>query len=132
MATGAGVAAGTKIVAQISGTPGGIGVYSVSIPEQNVPSEPMTFNYGLLTVGGTVTGSYGIGSVLTGGGTTAGTVITSLGTGAGGAGTYNVSPSQTVASGAINVAATNVETKWFCMSSALPGELCKISSMPLG
>ncbi len=52
----------------------------------------------VLTVAGTVTGVFGIGQLLSGTGVTAGTTITSLGTGTGGAGTYNVSASQTVSS----------------------------------
>jgi hypothetical protein len=132
LSSGSGVAAGTAIVSQVSGVAGGAGTYRLSIPEQSVAAEAMSFTYGLLTVGGTVAASYGVGSVLTGGGTAAGTKITALGTGTGGAGTYFVNLTQTVGSGAINVSAINVETKWVCMSSALAGELCKISSQPLG
>jgi len=55
-----------------------------------------------LTVGGTVTGTFAVGQVISGSGVTAGTYITALGTGTGGAGTYTVSASQTVASTAIN------------------------------
>jgi hypothetical protein len=51
-----------------------------------------------LTVGGTVTGTFAVGMVLSGTGVTAGTTITALGTGTGGAGTYTVSASQTVSS----------------------------------
>jgi hypothetical protein len=52
-----------------------------------------------LTVGGTVTGTFGIGQVLTGTGVTAGTKIIAQLTGPpGGAGTYTVDTSQTVAS----------------------------------
>ena len=51
-----------------------------------------------LTVGGTITGTYAIGHILSGTGVTANTTITALGTGTGGAGTYTVSASQTVAS----------------------------------
>lgn len=55
-----------------------------------------------LTVGGTVTGTFAIGQTIYGSGVTAGTYITALGTGTGGAGTYTISASQTVASTAIN------------------------------
>jgi hypothetical protein len=50
-----------------------------------------------------VTGTIAVGQVITGTGVTAGTVITSLGSGTGGAGTYTVSVSQTVSSTAITV-----------------------------
>jgi hypothetical protein len=51
-----------------------------------------------LTVGGTVTGTFAVGQTIAGSGVTSGTYITALGTGTGGAGTYTVSASQTVAS----------------------------------
>jgi hypothetical protein len=54
-----------------------------------------------LTVGGTVTGVFAVGMVLSGTGVTAGTTITALGTGTGGAGTYTVSASQTVSATSI-------------------------------
>ena len=54
-----------------------------------------------LTVGGTVTGTFAVGMVLSGTGVTAGTTITALGTGTGGAGTYTVSASQTVSTTSI-------------------------------
>jgi len=57
-----------------------------------------------LTVGGTVTGTFAVGQTISGTGVTSGTVITALGTGTGGAGTYTVSASQTVASTIINSA----------------------------
>jgi hypothetical protein len=129
-----GAATGTRIVRQLSGTAGGIGTYAVSIPGQTVAAATaFTATYGLLTVGGTVVGSYGVGDVLaTTGGVTAGTTIKQLGTGVGLAGTYYVDTTQTIGSGAIDVLAINIETKWTCMSSGLPGELVKMSSQPLG
>ena len=57
-----------------------------------------------LTVGGAVTGSFGVGQVIGGSGVTSGTRITALGTGTGGTGTYTVSASQTVAATAIHSA----------------------------
>ena len=54
-----------------------------------------------LTVGGTVTGTFAVGMVLSGTGVTAGTTITAIGTGTGGAGTYTVSASQTVSTTSI-------------------------------
>ena len=52
----------------------------------------------VLTVGGTVTGTFSIGMALSGTGVLPGTYITSLGTGTGAAGTYNINQTQTVAS----------------------------------
>lgn len=51
-----------------------------------------------LTVTAVTTGILYVGAVLTGTGVTVGTTITALGTGTGGAGTYTVSPSQSVGS----------------------------------
>ena len=52
----------------------------------------------VLTVGGTVTGTFAVGMEVTGTGVAPGTTIVALGTGTGGAGTYVVSISQTVSS----------------------------------
>jgi hypothetical protein len=134
--SGSGVASGTAIVDQLlpligAETLRGVGRYAVSIPEQTVASEAMTGTYGLLTIGGTVAGTFGVGQPVTGGGTSAGTTITDLGTGVGGAGTYIVNNTQTVGSGALNTS-SNVETKWILMSPCLVGEIGKISDHPLG
>jgi len=52
----------------------------------------------VMTVTAVTSGNLAVGQTLTGSGVTAGTTIVGLGTGTGGAGTYNVSASQTVAS----------------------------------
>ena len=54
-----------------------------------------------LTVSAVTSGTLVVGQVIAGSGVTVGTTITALGTGTGGAGTYTVSASQTVASTAI-------------------------------
>lgn len=130
--SGTGIATGTQIVGQVSGTTNGIGTYTVSIPEQTVASTTISGTYGVLTVGGTVVGTFGVGNTLSGTNVVAGTAIASQLTGTtGGAGTYVVTNNTVVASTAIT-SATNVETKWFCRTSGLPGELVKISSRALG
>lgn len=129
--TGSGVATGTKITQQISGTAGGIGTYRVSIPEQNVAAgTSLACTYGILTASA-VTGTLELGSVIAGSGVTTGTTITQFFSGTGGAGTYYVTPSQTAGSTAMT-AVGDVETKWYAMSSGLAGELVKISDHPLG
>ena len=128
--SGTGVLTGTSIVEQISGTPGGVGEYVVSVGEQNVASTTISGTYGLLTIGGTVAGTFGVGQTVTGSGIS-GTYISALGTGLGGAGTYIVNKTQTVNSQAINTA-SNIETKWYARSQGLPGELVKISDQALG
>lgn len=131
--TGTNVASGTQITSQI--TPlkagealNGIGRYRVNIPEQVVASTALSGTYGVLTVAGTVAGTFGSGATLTGTGVTAGTTVGQQLTGTpGGAGTYVVAPTQTVASTAIT-AANGIETKWYAKSAGAVGELIKISN----
>jgi hypothetical protein len=61
----------------------------------------------VLTVTAISTGALSVGQTISGAGVTAGTLITSLGTGTGGIGTYNLSVSQTVASEAITSTSSN-------------------------
>jgi hypothetical protein len=111
---GTGIPAGTIVIGgQLSGTGAGVGTYAVSfnnspinVPTLNVPSISITGSYGLLTVAGTITGSWAVGLTINGGTTAAGTIITGRGTGTGGAGTYYVNLTQTVASAALNGAPT--------------------------
>jgi hypothetical protein len=126
--SGTGVSSGTQIVSQISGTPGGIGTYYVSITGQTVASTTISGTYGLLTVGGTVVAGFAVGNTISGSGVVAGTTITALGTGAGGAGTYIVNNNTVVSSTAIAVASNNVETKWVAASAGPAGSLIKITS----
>lgn len=129
--SGTGVATGTRIVEQLTGTAGGVGTYAVSIPGQTVASTTVTADYGVLTVGGTVAGEWVVGGVISGSGVTAGTKVTAKGTGTGGAGTYIVDTSQTAASTAITEA-VEVETKFIALSHGNAGELVKMSSHLLG
>jgi hypothetical protein len=134
--SGTGVATGTKIVSQITPllageTTGGLGRYALDIGEQTVASTTISETYGTMTVTAVGSGVLGVGSNISGTNVVAGTQITALGTGAGGTGTYIVNNNTVVASTGIT-AGTNVETKWTCMSSGLPGELVKITAAPLG
>lgn len=129
--SGTSVATGTVIVSQLSGTPGGVGTYAVSIPEQTVASTTISGTYGTLTVGTTAATTWGPGQLLSGTNVVAGTYIYAFISGSGGAGTYAVNNNTVVASTTIT-AATAVETKWYAMSSGATGELVKISSWPMG
>jgi len=122
--TGTNIATGTQVVSQLSGTPQGIGTYSLSIGEQTIVSEAIAGTYGVLTVGA---GTPISGGVLSGSGVTPGTVVFGQLTPT----TWVVSPSQTAASTTI-AEATSVETKWIARSGGLVGELVKISDQPLG
>lgn len=131
--SGTGVATGTQIVSQLTGTAGGLGTYAVSIPEQAVTSTLISGTYGILTIG-TATGTFAVNGLLTvSGSVVAGTYITANITGSGGTGgTMVVNNNTVVGSQTISVAAINVETKFIAMSSGLTGELVKISSMANG
>jgi hypothetical protein len=128
--SGTDVVTGTQIVERLTGTTN-VGTWRVSIGEQTVTSTTISETYGLLTIGGTVVAGVAVGQSVGGSGVTAGTLVTALGTGTGGAGTYIVSPTQVISSQAIYTG-LNVQTKWFALSSGLPGELVRCSSQPLG
>jgi len=118
----AGVATGTQVTQQLSGTAGGIGTYALSIGEQTVASGTVVGTYGILTVGG---GGPPIpGSVLSGAGVTTGTTVWQQLTSS----TWVVSPTQTATSTTIT-ATTNVETKWVARSSGAAGEIVKMSEV---
>ncbi len=124
--SGTGVATGTKIVSQLSGTPGG-----VSIGEQNATSTTISGTYALLTLGTVSGGTFAIGDVITGTGVTAGSTITDNITLSGGTGgTMVVDPTQTVSGQAISVSALDAETGWYSQSSGAPGEIVKVSRLP--
>lgn len=76
-------------------------------------------------------GTLAVGQIVTGVGVAAGTVITALGTGTGGDGTYIVSPSQTVASGGLASGATTVTydavAGAFVITGGTPGATGNIS-----
>jgi hypothetical protein len=86
----------------------------------SAPSSPTAST--TMTVTAVTTGVLYVGQVITGVGVTAGTTITSFGSGTGGVGTYNVSVSQAVASIAmtgsspfnsvVNIDGTGVTPKW--------------------
>lgn len=123
--TGTGVAANTAIVSQLTGTAGGIGTYALNVGEQTVASTTISETYGILTVGGTVAGTFAVGQAVTGSGVNP-MSITQLGTGTGGAGTYFTNVSQVLSSQAINTASA-IETAYYCRSTGLPGEIVKMS-----
>lgn len=130
--SGTGVATGTKIVSQVSGTTGGIGTYRVSIPEQNVAAgTTISETYGTMTVSAVGSGTVNIGAAIAGSSVVAGTKVTQFISGTGGTGTYAVD-NNTVVSSTTITGTSNVETKWIAMSAGLAGELVKISDHALG
>jgi hypothetical protein len=131
LVTGTGVATGTRVASQVSGTPNGVGVYLVTIPGQAVTSTTLTMAHGVLTITAATTGTVHVGDTIAGSGVVAGTQVTALGTGTGGTGTYIVNDATVVASTTITGAA-GTETKWFSASFAAAGELVKMTSWPQG
>lgn len=97
--TGTGIDPNTTVLAQLTGTAGSTGTYSVSI-SQTVPSTAITGSGGWLTVTSMTSGVIYVGQTLSGGTNafTAGTTVLAGGTGTGGAGTYPLSIAQTLAS----------------------------------
>jgi hypothetical protein len=100
--SGGGLAAGTYVTSNISGTgTSSTSSWGINI-SQSVSSTTLTGTPVILTVTGTPTGTILTGMSISGGsgGNTilAGSVIASFGTGSGAAGTYYVSPSQTITS----------------------------------
>lgn len=127
--SGTNVVSGTQIVDQISGAAGGIGVYRVTNPGQSVAAgTTVSVTYGLLTIGGTLTGAFEVGDIITGSGIT-GTQLTDRISGTGGAGTYVVNKTQVVSSQAIN-AQSNIETAWVCELQGPAGSLVKMTNGP--
>lgn len=106
--TGIGITAETVITALGTGT-GGTGTYTINL-SQTVSAETMTsaavgarFTATIagttLTVSAVATGTIYLGQTLQGAGITAGTIITALGTGTGGIGTYTISTAHTIVTG---------------------------------
>jgi len=129
--SGTGVAANTQITDQLSGTTGGVGTYALSIGEQTVAATTITAAYGVLTVSAVGSGALTVGDMISGSGVVAGTRVRAFGTGTGGTGTYIVDNNTVVSSTTLTMGGS-VETKWWAVSSAAPGELVKISDQALG
>ena len=121
---GAGVAVGTYITALGTGD-GGTGTYTVSV-SQTVASGALTANLSAsvtgsisgatLTVTAVASGRLFVGQAIAGTGITAGTYIKSLGTGAGGMGTYTVSIDKSVASTAITASISEGDIDGFLVT----------------
>jgi hypothetical protein len=129
--SGTGIASGTKIAAQLSGTPGGVGTYLLSVSQQqNLASQSISGTYGLMTIGTlTSSASFAVGQTLVASGAVvAGTHITANVSGTGGSsGTMVVDNNTVVSSQAID-SVGNVETKWYAASAGIAGQLVKITS----
>lgn len=127
--TSAGVTAGTTVLAQLSGaSPGVVGsTYSLSTAPGTIATQAATSASNTLNVTAVTAGSFDVGDPVTGGAIAAGTVISALGTGVGGVGTYLVvvngaTAPQHAASTAI-VGSANIVTGFTATSNAAAGEI---------
>lgn len=126
--SGTGVPAGTTIISQTSGTPGGAGVYVTSVATTAAAATVTSFG-DVLNVTAAV-GVLAIGDAITGTGIPAGATIASQVSGAeGGVGVYTLSAPATAyaASTALTVAG-GIITKFVAKSQAAVGELATIST----
>lgn len=107
--TGAGITAGTEITGVGTGS-GGLGTYTVNNSQAigsitmtaTAPTVTASITGTVMTVTAVTNGTLKVGFALAGTGITTGTYVTSLGTGTGGTGTYNINVN-TAATGSITV-----------------------------
>lgn len=125
---GTGVPAGTTIVAFVSGTNGGAGVYTTSVA--TTASAATVTSFGNVLNVTAVTGTLLIGESVTGTGVPANAVLTSQVSGAtGGTGRYTISIAATAYAASTALTAVNgILTIWKAQSVAAVGELVKIST----
>lgn len=123
---GTGVDVGLTVVAQLTGTPGGVGTYTVSTTT-GFASTAVTATSDTMDVTAVGSGVLGVGSKLSGSGVTAGTVITGQLSGTtGGVGVYTISPVQKWTS--TTVSENAIPTPFIVNGVAAAGELAPISS----
>jgi hypothetical protein len=93
----------SRFYAGIASLGGWARIVSILIGSPNAPAASVTASISatVMTVTSVASGTLAVGQTLTGSGILDGTVITALGSGTGGIGTYAVSKSQTFASGSI-------------------------------
>ena len=86
-----------QVLVQLTGTPGGAGVYTMAFAHGIIPSETMTESYGVLTVGSVTSGAVGVGEEVTGAGVLPVTGIDSNLSGSGAGSTWVVNNAHAVA-----------------------------------
>ena len=105
MISGLGIPPGAQVIAQLSGKPGGVGVYSLFLHGPSkivgiIPTLPMTETYGVLTVGSAISGTVAVGEQVNdaAGAALSDTEIEANLSGSGTGSTWVVNRAQTVAS----------------------------------
>jgi len=112
---GSGIRTGTQVVTQLSGTPGGVGTYSVFYwPSQaSVPSETIRESYGKLTIGSVSSGTVAVGQQVTGAaGVLSDTAIQANLNGSGAGSTWVVNLYQSVAAGQMTMTAAPLQVTY--------------------
>jgi hypothetical protein len=125
---GTGVPAGTTILAQVSGTPGGAGTYTTSVA--TTASAATVTSFGNVLDVTAVTGTLAIGDAITGTGIPTGATLASQVSGAtGGVGVYTLDIPATAyaASTALTVVA-GIVTNFVAQTTANVGQLVQIST----
>lgn len=129
---GAGFPVGATVTAQVSGTTGGAGVYTISAPgtAYTASATGVTTFGTVLNVTAIGSGTLAVGYPVSGTGIPAGAVIASQVTGTvGGIGVYTLSVAASAYAASTTVTATaGVLTSWKAKSAAAVGELVKIST----
>jgi Protein of unknown function (DUF3383) len=92
-----GISGMDQVLVQLTGTPGGAGVYTMAFAHGIIPSETMTESYGVLTVGSVTAGAVGVGEEVAGAGVLPQMGIDSNLSGSGAGSTWVVNNAQTVA-----------------------------------
>ena len=110
--SGPGIPGGAQIVSQVTGTTGGVGVYSLFVPEGAVRSEALTETYGVLTVGSVSSGTVAVGQQVTGPGILPRTGIEKNLTGSGAGSTWLVNNYQTVKSQDLSMTPAPFDVKY--------------------
>jgi Protein of unknown function (DUF3383) len=110
--SGAGIPANAQITSQVNGTPGGVGTYSLYVPEGHIASESITDTYGVLTVGSTSSGTVAIGQHVVGKGVLADTAIEANLSGSGAGSTWVVNFAQTDASEKMTMTGALLQVGW--------------------
>lgn len=133
---GTGITSGTSIIAQVSGTPGGAGTYTLSASATSSGAS-LTATSAYVNISAVASGTIAIGQTVTGVSVPPGTVIIALGTGTGTTGTYltnlAVASQISVASESLSLVGTNVAVTFdsvsggFVITSGITGAPSEIA-----
>src|SRR5262249_52289348 len=116
--SGRGVPANAQITSQVNGMPGGVGTYSLYLPEGHITTESLTDTYGVLTLGSTSSGTVAIGEHVVGKGVLPDTAIEANLGGSGVGSTWLVNFSQTEAAENMKMTGAPLQVAWTNVAGA--------------